>query len=141
MTPRLSHQLLNADNPDLSGFKAHHGKLILWHGWADPALNAVSTIDYYQRVKQRTPAADDFTRLYMLPGVLHCNGGPGPDRVDWITAIVDWVEQSKSPERLVSKKNGADGQPIRTRPLCPYPQRAVYSGSGSTDDEQRFVCK
>ena len=71
--------ILNADNPDLSGLKAHHGKLILWHGWADPALNAVSTIDYYQRVKQRTPAANDFTRLYMLPGVVHCNGGPGPD--------------------------------------------------------------
>jgi feruloyl esterase len=132
---------LNADNPDLSGFKAHHGKLIIWHGWADPALNAVSTIEYYQRVRRQTPAADDFTRLFLLPGVLHCNGGPGPDRVDWITSIVDWVEHGKAPDRVVSKKNRENGQAIRSRPLCPYPQRAVYSGSGSTDDEQNFVCK
>jgi len=133
--------VLNADNPDLSGLNAHGAKLILWHGWADPALNAVATIDYYSRMKQRTPGANDFTRLYMMPGVLHCNGGPGPDRADWITAIVDWVEHGKAPDRVVSRKNGPDGQPIRTRPLCPYPQRAVYMGSGSTDDERSFVCK
>ena len=133
--------VLNADNPDLSGLKAHRGKLILWHGWADPALNAVATIDYYRRMTQRTPAANDFTRLYLMPGVVHCNGGPGPDRADWLSAIVDWVERGKAPERVVVRKNGADDQAIRTRPLCPYPQRAVYAGSGSTDDEHSFVCK
>ena len=133
--------ILNADNPDLSALKARGGKLIIWHGWADPALNAVSTINYYTRVRQRDPAASTFTRLYLLPGVGHCNGGSGPARVDWLTAITDWVEKSKAPERLVSSKMGPNGRPVRTRPICPHPQRAFYKGSGSTDDEQNFVCR
>ena len=133
--------ILNADNPDLSALRARGGRLIIWHGWADPALNAVSTINYYTRVRQRDPAASTFTRLYLLPGVEHCNGGSGPAKVDWLTALTEWVEHGKPPERLVSSKMGRDGQPARTRPLCPYPQRAVYKGSGSTDGEQNFVCK
>jgi tannase/feruloyl esterase len=133
--------ILNADNPDLSGLKARGGKLIIWHGWADPALNAVSTLNYYKRVQQHDPTSSAFTRLYLLPGVEHCNGGSGPSRVDWLTAITDWVEKGKAPTRLVSSKMGAAGQPVRTRPVCPYPQRAVYKGSGSTDEEQNFACK
>jgi feruloyl esterase len=133
--------ILNADNPDLSPFKTHGGKLIIWHGWADPALNALSTVNYYSRVQQRDRTSGTFTRLYLLPGVEHCNGGPGPARVDWLTAITDWVEKGKAPDRLVSSKMGPNGQPVRTRPLCPYPQRAVYKGSGSTDEEQNFVCR
>jgi hypothetical protein len=133
--------ILNADNPDLSALRARGGKLIIWHGWADPALNALSTVNYYTRVRQRDRTSGTFTRLYLLPGVEHCNGGPGPARVDWLTAITDWVEKGKAPERLVSSKMGPNGQPVRTRPICPYPQRAVYKGSGSTDEEQNFVCK
>ena len=132
--------ILNADNPDLSGFKARGGKLIIWHGWADPALNAVSTLNYYTRVQAHDPASSTFTRLYLLPGVEHCNGGSGPDRVEWLTAIAEWVEQGKAPARLMSSKM-ADGKTVRTRPVCPYPQRAVYNGTGSTDDEHNFICK
>ena len=98
--------ILNADNPDLSALKARGGKLIIWHGWADPALNAVSTINYYTRVRQRDPSASTFTRLYLLPGVEHCNGGSGPAKVDWLTALTDWVEHGKAPERLVSCEDG-----------------------------------
>ena len=132
--------VLNADNSDLSALKARGGKLIIWHGWADPALNAISTINYYKRVEQHDRSAREFTRLYLLPGVAHCNGGPGPAKVDWLAAMVDWVENGKAPQRLTSAKM-ANGQAIRTRPVCPYPQRAVYKGSGSTDEEQNFVCQ
>jgi hypothetical protein len=133
--------ILNADNPDLSGLKKRHGKLIVWHGWADPALNAISTIKYYQHVLKQDASASAYTRLYLLPGVVHCNGGPGPDRVDWLKPIVDWVEHDKAPQRVISTKLGPDQKPLRTRPLCPYPQHAVYKGTGSTDDEGSFVCR
>jgi hypothetical protein len=132
---------LNADNPDLAAFRNRRGKLIIWHGWADPALNAVSTIDYYRRVQQKDPAAPGYSRLFLLPGVVHCGDGPGPDRVDWIGALTDWVERDKPPSRLVSAKLDADKRPTRTRPVCAYPQRAIYKGSGSTDEAQNFVCK
>jgi feruloyl esterase len=136
MTP-----ILNADNPDLSGLKKRRGKLIVWHGWADPALNPISTINYYRRVLKQDARANDYTRLYLLPGVLHCNGGPGPDRIDWLQPMVDWVEHGTAPQRVISAKLGPDHKPVRTRPLCPYPEHAVYSGTGSTDDEKSFVCR
>jgi feruloyl esterase len=77
----------------------------------------------------------------MMPGVLHCAGGPGPDQVDWTSAIDSWVESGRAPDRLVARKLASDGTASRTRPLCVYPQRAVYSGAGSLDDEGSFVCK
>jgi feruloyl esterase len=134
-------RVLNADNDDLSGLKARKGKLILWHGWADPALNAQSTINYYERVKRRDPAAGDYMRLFLMPGVLHCGGGAGPDSADWMAAITAWVEKGAAPERILATKHGSNGAVVRTRPLCVYPQNAVYSGSGSTDDAANFVCK
>ena len=77
----------------------------------------------------------------MMPGVLHCAGGSGPDRANWPTAIADWVERGKVPVRIVASKIGADGTPARTRPLCPYPEVAVFKGKGSTDDEANFACR
>jgi feruloyl esterase len=138
---KLAATFLNADNPDLSGFTSRGGKLVLWHGWSDPALNAHSTIRYYEEVLAKDPKARDAVRLFMLPGVLHCFGGPGPDQVDWPGILVDWVERGKSPDRVVAAKLGPDRTPVRTRPLCVFPQRAVYTGSGSTDAESSFVCK
>jgi pimeloyl-ACP methyl ester carboxylesterase len=132
--------IVNAENPDLGALKKRGGKVIIWHGWADPALNAASTINYYRRVQQRDPHAGDYSRLYLLPGVAHCNGGPGPHRVEWLDAMVDWVEHGKAPQRLIAKKTSAD-RPQRTRPVCPYPQHAVYKGTGSTDLEENFVCR
>jgi hypothetical protein len=131
---------MDADNPDLSGFRARGGKLLLWHGWADPALNPLATIRYYDRVVARDGSAKQDVRLFMLPGVLHCGGGPGPDQVDRLGAIVDWVEKGQAPLRLLaSKVSGATV--TRTRPLCAYPSRAVYTGSGSIDDAANFVCR
>jgi len=138
---RLARTVLNADNPDLSAFAARGGRLLLWHGWSDPALNALATIDYHGRVLAKTPNAGDHVRLFLMPGVLHCAGGPAPDRVDWAKAISTWVETKQAPERLTATKLGAGGQPTKTRPLCAYPARAVYRGTGSGDDESHFECR
>jgi hypothetical protein len=144
---RRASTLLGATNTDLSAFTSRGGKLILAHGWSDPALNALATIHYYEAVKARDASADRYLRLYLLPGVLHCAGGTGCDVVDWYSAISDWVERGVAPTRISASKlgpaptQGAPRPTVRTRPLCPYPQHASYSGSGSTDDEKNFVCK
>jgi hypothetical protein len=131
--------LLNATDPNLDAFKARGGKLLLWHGWSDPALSALATTKYYEQVQARDPAASDYARLFMLPGVLHCAGGPGPDNVDWNAVIDAWVEKGVAPDRIVASKL-VGGKAVRTRPLCAYPLRAVYKGSGSIDDEANFTC-
>lgn len=136
----LVSTFLNADAANLSAFKARGGRLLLWHGWADPALNPLSTIAYYKAVEARDAALGGYVRLFMLPGVLHCGGGAGPDHVDWRSALVDWVEHGKAPDRLVASKRGAGGTTLRTRPVCAYPLRAVYAGTGSTDEEASFTC-
>ncbi len=76
----------------------------------------------------------------MMPGVLHCSGGPGPDDVDWLAAITDWVERDAAPDDLLATKYDENRTAIRTRPLCPYPMVAAYTGSGNTDDAANFEC-
>jgi feruloyl esterase len=133
--------LLSPNNPDLTAFAKRGGKLILAHGWSDPALNPQMTIDYFEAVRRRDASASQYTRLFMMPGVLHCVGGTGCDTADWYSVITAWVERGVAPERVVARKLGAGGSAIRSRPLCAYPRHAVYSGSGSTDDEKSFTCK
>jgi feruloyl esterase len=132
---------LNALDPDLGKFKARRGKLMLAHGWADPALNPLSTIAYYGELEARDARVRDAVRLFMMPGVLHCGGGAGPDFVDWFTPIVEWVEQGRAPDRVIARKRGADGRVLNARPLCPYPQRAVYDGKGSVTEADSYVCR
>lgn len=136
----LAATVLNATSPDLSAFKSRGGKLILWHGWADAALTPLASIRYHEQVHARDASAREYFRTFMLPGVLHCAGGNGPDSVDWPSAIVNWVENGQAPERVIARKV-ANGALSRSRPLCPYPQKAVYNGTGSTDDEKNFVCR
>jgi tannase/feruloyl esterase len=136
--------ILNATDPNLDAFKKRGGKLLMWHGWSDPALTALGSIKYYEQVKARDSKAGEYFRMFLMPGVLHCAGGPGPDTVDWAAAIDEWVDKGKTPERIVAEKRvgaGAAATVSRTRPLCPYPQRAVYSGSGSSDEAANFVCR
>ncbi len=137
---RMSN-IADADNPDLTAFAARKGKLILWHGWADPALNPLATIEYYDKVMTRDPRATEHVRLFMAPGVLHCGGGEGPSTASWLPAVVDWVERSRAPEQVVATKLDESRKVIRSRPLCAYPRRAVYAGKGSTDEAANFVCK
>jgi len=132
--------IVSATNPDLSAFRARGGKLILAHGWSDPALNARATIEYFNAVQARTPQAASFTRLFMMPGVLHCAGGSGCDEVDWAGTIRRWVEQDEAPSRIVARKE-RDGKVVRTHPLCAYPMTARYNGTGRTDDAAAFTCR
>ena len=131
--------ILNATNPNLDAFKASNGKLIVWHGWSDAALTALGTIDYVDQVRARDPASRDYLRTFLMPGVLHCFGGPGPDRAEWTKVLENWVEKGVAPERVIAT-NSEGGKVIRTRPLCEYPFRAVYNGVGSIDDEKNFTC-
>jgi hypothetical protein len=135
----LAGSMLNATDPNLSAFKARGGKLVLYHGWSDPALSALATTKYYEQVQALDASASDYARLFMMPGVQHCQGGPGPDRVDWNAVIDQWVEKGIAPERVIATK-AASGKAARTRPLCPYPLRAIYNGSGSIDDAASFSC-
>lgn len=137
---RFAGSFLNATDPDLGPFQERGGKLILWHGWSDAALTPLRTIDYYEEVEANDPDVRDYARLFLLPGVMHCAGGPGPDTVDWYGAIADWVENGQAPQSLAASKMRG-GAAVRTRPICPYPDRAVYRGAGSTDDAANFECR
>jgi len=130
----------DAVDPNLTGFKAAGGKLILWHGWADPALTALASVDYYEAARSADPAIDETLRLFLLPGVLHCSGGPGPSRVDWLSAIENWVEKDQAPETLTAARI-EDGQTTMTRPLCVHPQRAHYRGEGDVNKAANFECR
>ena len=144
---RADYARFDANATDLSAFKARGGKLIIAHGWSDPALNALSSIEYFAALKAHDKSADGYVRLFLLPGVLHCAGGSGCDIADWYTPIADWTERGVVPARIVASKLGAapsQGAPrptVRTRAICAYPQHAIYAGTGSTDDEKSFVCK
>ena len=135
----LAGSMLNATDPNLGAFKARGGKLVVWHGWSDPALSALATTKYYEQVQSLDKSATDYARLFMLPGVAHCAGGAGPDRVDWNSVIDNWVELGTAPDRVIASKM-AGGKATRTRPLCAYPLRAIYKGSGSIDEEANFTC-
>lgn len=132
--------IVSATNPDLSAFGARGGKLLLAHGWSDPALNARSTIEYFKAVRARTPQASSFTRLFMMPGVLHCAGGSGCDEADWAGTIRRWVETGEAPSRIIARKERS-AQVVRTHPLCAYPMTARYNGTGSSDDAAAFTCR
>ena len=132
--------LANADNPDLSAFRDRGGKLIMTYGWADAILQPRMGVDYYEEaVAVNGPDTPEFFRLFMAPGMAHCAGGIGPDQMDPVTAIIDWVEEGKAPDSLLAKKL-VNGEVTRSRPLCPYPQVARYDGSGSIDDAENFSC-
>ena len=132
--------VLNATDTDLSGFRDRGGKLLMWFGWADPALNPMMGVEYYESVmRSMGPATPDFFRLFMMPGVFHCGGGIGCDNAQRLGALIDWVESGKAPASIPASRV-AGGKVTRTRPLCPYPQVAKYKGSGSIDEASSFAC-
>ena len=130
----------DAKNPDLSKFRKRGGKLIMTYGWADSILQPMMGVNYYEEaVAKNGTDTPMFFRLFMAPGMAHCGGGIGPDRHDSVTAIVDWVEKGKAPETIMASRV-VNKQVVRTRPLCPYPQVARYSGQGSIDEAANFHC-
>jgi hypothetical protein len=133
--------LLNATNPDLRPFRARGGKLLMYFGWADTALPPVMAIDYYLKaVATNGLHTPDFFRLFMVPGMFHCRGGVGTDRFDAMTTLINWVENGVAPASINASQVDK-GKVVRSRPLCPYPLVARYSGSGSPDDQANFACK
>lgn len=132
--------VLSATNPDLRPFFSHGGKLLQYHGWTDQQVMPENSINYYKSVVASVGRdADNSYRLFMAPGMNHCGGGDGPNTFDMLGALELWREQGKAPASIVASHATA-GKVDRTRPLCPYPQRAKYSGSGSTDDSANFAC-
>ena len=135
--------VMNATDPNLRPFFGHNGKLLLYHGWSDPNIAALSTIKYYNAVVDTmggAAKASNNVRLFLEPGMGHCGGGEGPNVFDKVGALEQWTEHGKTPERIVASHSTA-GKIDRTRPLCPYPQIAQYKGSGNIDDAENFVCK
>jgi len=152
---------LDAVNPDLSAFSGRGGKLILYHGWNDPAIPAMGTVYYFNRVKAAAGAAKagEFTRLFMVPGMQHCGGGPGaadfgqdgwkqtgapndPEHNIYL-ALEAWVEKGAAPEKVIAEKVVVDeGKPAvaLSRPLCAYPRVAKYTGSGDRNSASSYVC-
>jgi feruloyl esterase len=129
-----------ADDIDLTGFRARGGKLLFAHGMADPIFSPDEMVDYYKRLSAKHGAAtQDFSRLFLIPGMSHCQGGAATDSWDGLGALVDWVEKGQAPQRIVA--SGTTVFPGRTRPLCPYPQYAHYNGSGNAEDAANFSCK
>jgi feruloyl esterase len=130
-------------NPDLSALRRRGGKLILYHGWADPAISALGTIAYYDDVMKKVGGRaqlDAFVKLFLAPGMNHCQGtGPGPNRFDMLSALDEWIDHGAAPSRVVASHSTA-GVVDRTRPLCPYPQVARYKGTGSIDAAENFEC-
>ena len=150
-----AEQTLNATNPDLHVFQARGGKLIIYHGWSDPAIPAENTINYYQSVRKTMGAEQTakFVRLYMVPGMQHCSGGFGPNAFGQLglpatgdgvrDALEHWVENGVAPGDLIVTKyvdDHFDGPVQRTRPLCAYPNVAKYRGSGDPNDAKNFIC-
>ncbi len=139
---RIAKDILNATNPELHSFFGHGGKLLQYHGWSDPAISPRNSINYYQSVLDKMGGAskvNESYRLFMIPGMDHCGFGDGPDQIDPIAVLEQWVEKGKAPDRIIASRV-RDGKTDRTRPLCPYPQVATYKGTGSADDAANFSC-
>ena len=135
-----------AAEPNLRRFRAHGGKLILYHGSSDPVFSVNDTIDYYRTLAKRSHGyrrAGQFARLFVVPGMNHCAGGPATEGFDTLTPLVEWVEKGKAPKSIkaTARAENPDAPwPGRTRPLCPYPQQARYTGHGSIEAAENFRC-
>jgi hypothetical protein len=132
------------DNPNLAPFRNAGGKIIMWHGFSDQLIMPEGTIDYYDAVVSALGGGyshvQDFARLFMAPGVAHCGGGVGPAPQNPFNYVVNWVENGVAPDTILAVHT-TGGTIDLTRPLCPYPDVAVWTGQGSTSDAANFVCK
>ncbi len=136
-----SDPLVEPASTNLSTFSLNGGKLIFFHGDSDPWFSPLDTLGYYKSLAEANGGADkvaEWSRIFLVPGMAHCGGGPALDRFDMLTAVVDWVEKDKAPDSVIA--TGA-AFPGRSRPLCHYPKHAQYNGSGDTQDARNFHCQ
>jgi feruloyl esterase len=128
---------VDAVDPDLRAFEAQGGKLLLYAGWRDSGITPENTVLYYESVvREMGPRQDDWMRLFLVPGMEHCRGGPGPNTFDSITALERWREQDAAPASMLAKNLESKLE----RPLCAYPQYAKYDGSGDLADAKNWSC-
>lgn len=149
--------IIDAMDPTFTGFKARGGKLISYHGWADSDISPFSTVDFYNSTiaaQGGLGKTQDFYRLFMVPGMGHCGGGPGPNQFgqaggdgdadhDVVTALQRWVEKGVAPKKIIATKyvdNDRTKAPQMTRPLCAFPAAAKYNGTGDINNADNFVC-
>jgi feruloyl esterase len=132
--------ILDATSTDYSAFKARGGKMIIYHGWNDPALSALATIRHYEEALKVDANISEAVRLFLLPGVLHCGRGPGPSHTDWLGHLIEWVETGNPPEKVLMTKN-EKRIVLMTRPVFPYPNKAVYDGKGDPNAAASFYMK
>ncbi len=138
----LAMRAINSNSPDLKGFQARNGKLVMYSGWADPVVPPGDIVRYYDSVQQfmgRAWQTQEFFRLFMVPGMGHCAGGTGPATFDALGALDTWVTKGLAPDKIIAS-HLSNGAVDRTRPLCPYPQVARWKGTGSSDDASQFTC-
>jgi feruloyl esterase len=133
--------VLNSGNPDMKAFFARGGKLLLYHGWSDPQVTPLNTVDFFNKVValQGSAVVGKSVQLYMVPGMNHCQGGPGTDTFDKMGAIEQWLRTGAAPDKIPAS-HLTNGTVDRTRPLCPFGQVAKWNGSGSSDDAANFAC-
>lgn len=153
--------LIDQTSVNIEPFKTHGGKLIVFHGWSDASVSPKASVAYFERLRSAQgsqAAVDEFARLFLVPGMGHCGGGPGaasfgnagnaPVRIDahhdLLQALDRWVEEGKAPSKIIAahmEREGDAERAVFTRPLCPYPRKAVYKGSGDTSRASSFECR
>jgi feruloyl esterase len=136
-----SDPLVEPASTNLSAFSGNGGKIIFFHGDSDPWFSPLDTLEYYQSLAAANGGADkvtEWSRMFMVPGMAHCGGGPSLDRFDMLSAVVNWVEKGTAPDSIIATGKAFPG---RSRPLCPYPRHAQYMGSGNAEDAKNFSCR
>jgi len=128
-------------------YRKNGGKLLMYHGWADAAVPPWTSIEYYEAVEHNVGSREEtqeFFRLYMIPGMGHCglSGDPGINDggIDLLTALELWVEMGEAPQSVLTTKYDDEGRVLWTRPVCPYPQSAIYDGQGDIHDANNYTC-
>jgi feruloyl esterase len=136
-----SDPLVEPASTNLSTFSANGGKLLFFHGDSDPWFSPLDTLGYYQSLAATNGGAEkvsEWSKMFLVPGMRHCGGGPALDQFDMLGAVVNWVEKGTAPESVIATGKAFPG---RSRPLCAYPKHAQYSGHGDTNDAKNFSCQ